>query len=794
MSNWIVSRLGWIADRIERFVVLARASLAWERIWPALWPASGVAGLFIAAGLFDLFAYIPGWLHFLAIVALLAGAGFLLYRAFETFRWPDWRDGARRLERDSALANRPITEREDTLALGSGDAWAEALWRAHVKRLFASVKNLRVKFPSPGLPARDPYALRFAVLLAVVAGFVFAGHDWNRRLANAFLPALVAGGAPAALDAWIDPPAYTGEAPIYLSRGDAGETVAAPAGSKLALRVHGARGTPRLAISPEPEKRAGFTGDGSEYAANVTLAGTADVTVDANGETLGAWHIKAVADSPPAIAFSTPPSRTARNAVKLSFTAGDDYGIAKLRAIVKPAEGKAHKPLVIDIPVDNPNAKTLQQTVYEDLTANPYAGLKVTITLEATDAAGQTAKTEPAKFTLPQRVFTHPLARALIEQRQNLAVDDLAAVPKAQRTLGALTVAPERFYAGEAGIYTAIRAAYWGLRVARVRSDITDVEDLLWQTALAIEQGGINATAEQLRKLQQMLSQALMSGAPQDKIEELLQRYKQALEKYLQSMAQNAQGGNEDLPPDTKVLGQKDIQDLLDTIQKLAQTGARDKAAQMLAMLQNMLENLHMQAGNGSGQQSPQDKAAGEAIQKLGDLIGKQRELLDKTYREGQDAGDPRDGGGKGLARKQGKLKDELNEILKGLGGQKLKAPKSLGDAGRSMVEAQGELRQKDFDSAGDAQKDALEDLRKGAGELAQNLMKNGQGGNASVRQDPFGRTEGAGGLGGGNVKVPDKSTLERAREILKELRKRAAERGRSKEELDYIDRLLKQF
>ena len=30
--------------------------------------------------------------------------------------------------------------------------------------------------------------------------------------------------------------------------------------------------------------------------------------------------------------------------------------------------------------------------------------------------------------------------------------------------------------------------------------------------------------------------------------------------------------------------------------------------------------------------------------------MGSQRELLDKTYRQGQDAGDPKDGGGKGLA------------------------------------------------------------------------------------------------------------------------------------------------
>jgi len=35
---------------------------------------------------------------------------------------------------------------------------------------------------------------------------------------------------------------------------------------------------------------------------------------------------------------------------------------------------------------------------------------------------------------------------------------------------------------------------------------------------------------------------------------------------------------------------------------------------------------------------------------------------------------------------------------------------------------------------------------------------------------------------------------LQRARAILEELRKRAAQPGRPKEELDYIDRLLRQF
>ena len=43
-------------------------------------------------------------------------------------------------------------------------------------------------------------------------------------------------------------------------------------------------------------------------------------------------------------------------------------------------------------------------------------------------------------------------------------------------------------------------------------------------------------------------------------------------------------------------------------------------------------------------------------------------------------------------------------------------------------------------------------------------------------------------------MKVPTQSELQRAREHPEELRRRAGERGRPQQELDYIDRLLKQF
>jgi hypothetical protein len=61
--------------------------------------------------------------------------------------------------------------------------------------------------------------------------------------------------------------------------------------------------------------------------------------------------------------------------------------------------------------------------------------------------------------------------------------------------------------------------------------------------------------------------------------------------------------------------------------------------------------------------------------------------------------------------------------------------------------------------------------------------------------QDPLGRSlPGAGQMDTGDVKVPDKSDLQRAREILDELRRRAGESSRPRYELDYLDRLLKRF
>ena len=116
------------------------------------------------------------------------------------------------------------------------------------------------------------------------------------------------------------------------------------------------------------------------------------------------------------------------------------------------------------------------------------------------------------------------------------------------------------------------------------------------------------------------------------------------------------------------------------------------------------------------------------------------------------------------------------------------KTAEKLREAGKAMGEAQNSLGQKDMEKAGSAQNQALEAMRQGAQELAQQA----QGGQKQAGQDPLGRGQSA--LGQSGVKIPGATDLARARAILEELRRRAAQMNRPQAERDYLDRLLKSF
>src|SRR3546814_12470524 len=60
---------------------------------------------------------------------------------------------------------------------------------------------------------------------------------------------------------------------------------------------------------------------------------------------------------------------------------------------------------------------------FHDLTPHPWAGHPVEMTLVARDEAGQEGRSAAVRLTLPERPFTHPVARAVIEQRKRLVTE-----------------------------------------------------------------------------------------------------------------------------------------------------------------------------------------------------------------------------------------------------------------------------------------------------------------------------------------------------------------------------------
>jgi hypothetical protein len=145
--------------------------------------------------------------------------------------------------------------------------------------------------------------------------------------------------------------------------------------------------------------------------------------------------------------------------------------------------------------------------------------------------------------------------------------------------------------------------------------------------------------------------------------------------------------------------------------------------------------------------------------------------------------------------------------------GQGQGQPDQLGEAGEAMNDAQGQLGQGNADGAVDSQGRALDAMRRGAQSMAQAMQQQqgmgpggrpggpgragrlGQAGRAQQDTDPLGRPLRGRDYGDDStVKVPGEIDVQRARRILEELRRRFGEIARPQLELDYIERLLKDY
>ena len=840
---------------LTRAIKRARGSLLWEGLWP------GLAGLLTVGGLFLAFSWAGFWLMLPPIGRAVALVIFALLAIFAALplawlRFPSESDGLRRLDRTSGEVHRPASTIADRMAIGQHDPFTQALWRAHVERALLSARKLKAGWPRPNLSLRDPAAIRALAVMLVVATFFAASGERGKRIMAAFDWQGVVAPANFRVDAWVTPPTYTGRPPVMLPGLRPGEAAqggsaqaaapfAVPAGSQLIIRSTGnvqINVAHKGGIEEAPaDARAALPAGTAEHKLIIKTDGSASVRGVVGREIN--WQFTAIPDRAPNVELTKDPERQARGALRLDYKMDDDYGVIEGKATfeLKSAANSSAHPLFgpPDYALVLPQARTrsgVAQTTH-DLTDHPWAGAETMLTLTAKDEAGNIGKSEPRAVTLPQRIFVKPLARALVEQRRNLALD-AEQKPIVLTALDVLTLAPEKF-TPEAGIYLGLRSIYYQLQGARTDDQLREVVARLWDMALQIEDGNVSQAEQALRQAQEALRQALERGASDEELKKLMQDLRAAMDKFLQALAQemqkNPQQLSRPLDKNTRMLSQQDLKSMLDRLENLARSGNKDAARQLLEQLQQMMENLQMARPGAQGDDGDDDMMS--ALDELGDMIRKQQQLRDRTYKEGQDQRQQnRQRGQRGQQGQQGNqqmgdlrqdqqgLRDRLNKLLeqlrkRGMGQQGDQGEQGegqqggdqmgqLGDAGEAMGEAEGALGEGDAEGAVDGQGRALEAMRKGAQGLAQQMQQgqgqmgpgpNGRPGRGRERAqqdtDPLGRPLRGRDYGDDvTVKVPGEIDAQRARRILEELRRRFGEGFRPQLELDYIERLLKDF
>ena len=891
----------------------ARGVLLWERVWPAIVAVAAALGVFLIASWLGLWLALPPLGRIIGLALFAALFALALVPAFR-IRPPSAGEALSRLDRESRLPHRPATALSDHLASKPDDPVGAALWRAHLARMATQIGSLRVGMPAPGVAARDGRALRALVLLGVIATFFMVPGEHLRRIASAFDWAELVPPKPYRVDAWVTPPGYTGRAPILLpglrsqevaqgtaaAQPDSGASFEAsamtvPAGSELVVRIIGlpdarlvTQGGLAAAVPKEgeaPTTGAAPSASAPPPAATPTAASAGDerrfvITADGGARIEGpdgrfvSWHFRAQPDAPPTIELTKEPQASGNNALSLSYKAEDDYGIASAEARftalppAPPLHGlknapapAAPRPLVeapnFPLPLVGGRSRAATGQTTKDFTENPWAGTKVEMVLVARDQAGNVGQSKLRSFTLPQRSFSNPLARALIEERRLLALDANER-ERVQAALDALAIAPEVF-TPEPSHYMGLRTAYFRLANARSDEDLRGVVDYLWEVAVRIEDGDLSDVEKRLRDAQQALQNALENNASEEEIARLTQELRDAMNEFMKALAEEAQrnpnrADNQPMDPNTRTVRPQDLQKMLDRIEDMAKNGARDAAKQMLSELQNMLNGL--QAGRQQQRQQQGQSQMSQSMDQLGDMIRRQQQLRDRTFKEGREG--QQDQAFNELKENQEKLREQLRQLRekmqqamrdrgqqgqqgegqqgqgqqgqqqgqggegqpgqgqqgqqgqqgRGQGqgqGQGMPGDGGLGQAEQAMREAEQALGEGDGTGAVDAQSEALQALRRGAQQMAEAMQQQqggpggegpgGPSGQTAERTDPLGRPMRSRDYGDDNtVKVPEEIDMQRARRVLEELRRRFGEPDRPRLELDYLERLLRDF
>ncbi|HAX92094.1 MAG TPA: hypothetical protein DCY07_07825, partial [Rhodospirillaceae bacterium] len=206
---------------------------------------------------------------------------------------------------------------------------------------------------------------------------------------------------------------------------------------------------------------------------------------------LALWTFDILPDAAPQITITEDPEVTARGTIRFAFEVSDDYGVEAVMARITPTAPQSSDVRVepIEVPLAKPALKQMKTAAYADLTHLPWAGIPVSIQLVATDGANNKAWSAPRILTLPSRAFRNPFARALIEERAKLLSRPDAAMRDEAANVMAGIARQQGLYNGDKVVMMTLRAGAARLVLNRQPETVDSVADMLWQTAVRLEEG-----------------------------------------------------------------------------------------------------------------------------------------------------------------------------------------------------------------------------------------------------------------------------------------------------------------
>lgn len=391
----------------------------------------------------------------------------------------------------------------------------------------------------------------------------------------------------------------------------------------------------------------------------------------------------------------------------------------------------------------------------------------------------------------------------------------------------------------------------WDIALSAEYGSVADAKAALDAARRALEQALRNgASEEEIKRLMDMFEQAVENYLAAQMAEAMRNG------RVTQGQAQaGGQPGQQSLGDDEL---QRMLDALRDLSETGATEQARQLLSEMSRMLEQFenMQLQMSQGGGGQQQEGPLSRALNRALQDTNRALNDQRDLNDETeqaMREGGDAQTMQD-----LADRQRALRERLEQQMRSGGGQPQQGEQGQGqqgqqgegqqpgggseqgEGGQGEQPGQGQngrtqqgqrdggggspgvetgdqfgqenarsrrlladaldaqrrseeaLRRGDLEAARDAQAEAMSSLQARSGELTR-LAENADPGRENER-DILGRlTDGDSGYSD-TVEVPDEIERQRARDILDEIRRRAGDRTLSREEQEYLRRLLDRF